>query len=337
MLGPLRRERVQRLVLAIDVGGTKMATGIVDAAGTVAGFVEVPTPAADAETIFGQLRAAIARTLDASGVPVSGLEGVGVGCGGPMRYPEGRVSPLNIPGWRDFPLRARLEEALGRPVVVDNDAKAMALGEHWRGAGRGARCLLGMVVSTGVGGGIVVEGRLLHGARGNAGHVGHVIVAPNGPRCACGARGCLEAVASGPSIARAAGRAIARGEPSALAGVAPLTAERVAAAARAGDALGQRLFTQAGRALGRGIASAAALLDLDRVVVGGGVSQVGPLLFDPLRAELARSARLDFTRDLVVVPARLGRQSGLVGAAALILHGDTATPLAHDGPGAPRE
>ena len=194
---------MQRLVLAIDVGGTKLATGIVDAAGAVAGYVELPTPAADAETIFGQLRAAIARSLDATGVPASRLEGVGVGCGGPMRYPEGRVSPLNIPGWRDFPLRARLAEALGCPVVVDNDAKAMALGEHWRGAGQGARCLLGMVVSTGVGGGIVVDGRLLHGAQGNAGHIGHVIVAPNGPRCPCGARGCVEAVASGPSIARA--------------------------------------------------------------------------------------------------------------------------------------
>jgi glucokinase len=236
-----------------------------------------------------------------------------------MRYPAGIVSPLNIPGWRDFPLRARLAAAYGLPVVVDNDAKAMALGEHWRGAGQGARYLLGMVVSTGVGGGIVVDGRLLHGAQGNAGHIGHVVVAPSGPRCACGARGCIEAVASGPSIVRAAQAALRRGTPSELADAAPLTAETVAAAARAGDSLAMALFVRAGRALGRGIASAAALVDLDRVVIGGGVSQAGSLLFDPLRAELARRARLDFTRGLAVLPAALGRQAGLVGAAALVL------------------
>jgi glucokinase len=312
-------------VLAVDVGGTKLATAVVDAAGAVAGHVEVPTPPADAETIFGALGAAIARSLAAAGAAPAGLAGIGVGCGGPMRYPQGIVSPLNIPGWRDFPLRARLAAAYGLPTVVDNDAKAMALGEYWRGAGQGCRALLGMVVSTGVGGGLVVEGRLLHGAQGNAGHVGHVIVAPSGPRCACGARGCVEAIASGPSIARAAAAALRRGQAPVMAG-GPLTAEAVAAAARAGDPLAGALFARAGRALGRGIASAAALVDLDRVVVGGGVSQAGALLFDPLRAELARRARLSFTRDLPVVPAALGRQAGLVGAAALILSAESSGP-----------
>jgi len=310
-------------VLAIDVGGTKLATAVVDATGAVAGHAEVPTPpSADAETIFRALETAIARSLAAAETPASALLGIGVGCGGPMRYPEGIVSPLNIPGWRDFPLRERLIAAYGLATVVDNDAKAMALGEHWRGAGQGARCLLGMIVSTGVGGGLVVDGRLLDGAHGNAGHVGHVIVAPRGPRCACGAQGCVEAIASGPSIARAAAAALAAGAPSSLGGVAPLTAETVAVAARAGDPLARALYRRAGRALGRGIASAAALVDLDRVVVGGGVSQAGALLFEPLRAELARRAHLAFTRDLVVRPAALGRQAGLVGAAALIFHGE---------------
>jgi glucokinase len=306
-------------VLGIDVGGTKMATGVVDAAGRVAGYVEVPTPAGDAETIFAALRAAIARTLTDAVLPAGRVDGIGVGCGGPMVYPGGLVSPLNIPGWRDFPLRDRLVTAYGCPVVVDNDAKALALGEYWRGAGQGARHLLGMVVSTGVGGGIVVDGRLVHGAHGNAGHIGHVIVAASGPRCACGAPGCLEAIASGPSIARAAQRALRRGRASALAGQRPLTAAAVAAAAQAGDRLANALFARAGRALGRGIASAAALLDLDRVVVGGGVSQAGSLLFDPLRAELARSGRLSFTRALSVVPAGLGRPAGVIGGAALLL------------------
>jgi glucokinase len=312
---------VERPVLAVDVGGTKMATGVVDPAGSVVGAVEVPTPAADGEELFAALRAAVDRSLAAAALTPAELAAIGVGCGGPMRYPEGEVSPLNIPGWRRFPLRARLAAAYDRPVVVDNDAKAMALGEHWRGAGQGARCLLGMVVSTGVGGGIVVAGRLLHGAHGNAGHVGHVVVEPGGPRCPCGARGCVEAIASGPSIVRLARAALARGAPSALRGRERLTAAEVAAAARAGDPLAVALFARAGRALGRGIASAAALLDLDRVVIGGGVSQVGPLLFAPLRAELDRRARLDFTRGLAVEPAGLGRLAGLVGAAALVLSG----------------
>jgi glucokinase len=310
---------VLRQVLAIDIGGTKLATAVVDETGAVAGHVEVPTPQADGEALFAALQAAIARTLAAAAVAPAALAGVGVGCGGPMEYPAGVVSPLNIPGWRAFPLRARLEALLDRPVVVDNDAKALALGEHWQGAGRGARCLLGMVVSTGVGGGVVVDGRLLHGAHGNAGHIGHVIVAPNGPRCGCGARGCLEAVAAGPALVRAAQRALQRGYPSELAAAAPLTAEALAAAARRGDPLAATLLVRAGRALGRAIASVAALLDLDRVVIGGGVSQAGPLLFTPLRAEFARRARLAFTRDVAVVPAALGRQAGLIGAAALVL------------------
>jgi glucokinase len=309
----------EALVLAVDVGGTKMAAGVVDRTGQVAGAVEVPTPAADAEGLFATLQTAITRSLTAAGVEPAAITAIGVGCGGPMQFPAGIVSPLNIPGWRDYPLRARLVEAYGCPVVVDNDAKAMALGEYWRGAGRGTRSFLGMVVSTGVGGGIVVEGALLHGARGNAGHVGHVIVEPGGPRCACGARGCVEAVASGPSIARLARAALDRGAQSVLRDYAAPTASDVADAARGGDALALALYARAGRALGRGIASATALLDLDRVAVGGGVSQAGSLLFEPLGAELARRARLSFARHVVVVPAELGRLAGLVGAAALVL------------------
>src|SRR5215217_7980741 len=245
---------MERRVLAVDVGGTKMATGVVDRAGRVEGAVEVPTPKADAEGLFAALQGAIGQSLAAVGLPPEEPAAIGVGCGGPMRYPAGEVSPLNIPGWRGFPLRERLAAAYGCPVVVDNDAKAMALGERWRGAGQGARCLLGMVVSTGVGGGIVVEGRLLHGAHGNAGHVGHVVIEPGGPRCPCGGRGCVEAIAAGPAIVRLATAALARGTPSALEGHAPLSATAVAAAARAGDPLAVALFARAGRALGRGIA-----------------------------------------------------------------------------------
>lgn len=299
------------LVLAIDIGGTKIATAIMDAAGIAVVQREIATPSrAPAEQLFEALIDLCSTILVEVGLETSALLGLGVGCAGPMRYPEGLVSPLNIPAWRDFPLRPRLEAWSGRPVVVDNDAKAYALGEYWIGGGTGAQAMLGIVVSTGVGGGIVVDGRLLHGAHGNAGHIGHVIAVPNGPRCACGARGCVEAIAKGPSLAR---RARQRGlRPP------PATAAEVAQRAYAGDPLARRLFDEAGFALGRGIAAAANLVDLDRVVIGGGVSRSAELFWPSLLEAYRSSARLDFARDLDIRVSELRVSASLAGAAALV-------------------
>ncbi len=311
----------RELVLAIDVGGTKLAAGVVRADGTLLSAEKVPSqPRDDSEGLYQTLLALCQRVLDQAGVARAALWAVGVGAGGPMEYPAGILSTLNLPAWRQrFPLRARLQETFQLPTVVDNDAKALALGEYWKGAGQGARCFLGMVASTGVGGGIVVEGRLIHGASGNAGHVGHINVWRNGPQCGCGSRGCVEAIASGTGIARRARLAIRRGVPTSLRG-AP-TAVEVAEAARAGDALARQLYRDAGWALGVGIASAAALLDLDRVVISGGVASNGPLLWDPLYAALRRTARLDFTRNVQVLPSTLGVQASLIGSAALVFLG----------------
>jgi glucokinase len=313
-----------RPVLALDIGGTKLAAGVVRPDGHTLVQDSAPTRAdGTAAALFGDLVALCDRVLGAVGVGPEELGGIGVGCGGPMVYPEGRVSPLNIPAWRDFPLRGALEERYGRPTLVDNDAKAFALGEHWLGAGRGARCLLGMVVSTGVGGGIVEDGRLIHGARGNAGHIGHVVAIPNGPPCECGARGCVEAVASGTGLGRRARRALARGVSADL--PARPTGADIVAAARRGDPLAGRLIAEAGLAVGRGVAAAASLLDVDRVVIGGGVALgARDLLLGPLRRELARQARLDFARDVPVVLSELGVSAALAGAAALILQDDRA-------------
>ncbi|WP_312888426.1 ROK family protein [Nonomuraea rhodomycinica] len=219
------------MILAIDVGGTKLAAGLVGHDGAVLAARRVATPqGADAETLWktlsglveslvapgalvsarGPLTGAFDGSVEFTG-PVEGVgavgfpgpvEGVGVGCGGPMRWPAGEVSPLNIPGWRGFPLRARLAERFpGVPVRLHNDAVCVAVAEHWRGAGQGTRDMLGMVVSTGVGGGLVLGGRLMDGGTGNAGHIGHVVVQPvDGPPCGCGGRGCLEAVARGPAL-----------------------------------------------------------------------------------------------------------------------------------------
>src|SRR4029077_9475210 len=176
------------------IGGTKLDVGIVDGDGRVRERRVGPTPhPTDAETLFAPLTAAV----DDLDVSAYGVHTVGVGCGGPMTRGGEAVSPLNIPAWRGFPLRARLADHCGLPVLVDNDAKALALGEGWTGAARGCDNYIGMVVSTGVGGGIVLDRCLLDGAEGNAGHIGHIIVEPRGHACACGSRGCLEAEASG--------------------------------------------------------------------------------------------------------------------------------------------
>ena len=274
--------------LAVDIGGTKLAAGIVDDNGTLLEHRRAPTQGGDAEALF----AVLAGLIDDLPVTDGSPGACGVGCGGPMAPGGERVSPLNIPAWRDFPLRDRVEAATGLPTVVDNDAKALALGEGWVGAAAGQRDFIAMVVSTGVGGGIVLDGRLLDGRAGNAGHIGHVIVEPEGRRCPCGAIGCLEAECSGPSIAAATGRPPEKATLE--------TRERT------------------GRLVGRAVASVANLLDLPLSVVGGGVALgFGDPFFTAAQAELDRSCRLDFSRGARVVPAGLGPDGPLIGAAAL--------------------
>src|SRR5690242_16936583 len=185
-----------------------MAAAIITLDGRLLTSGRVQTiPTTDPELLFSNLQSLCTSLL---GGERPGA--IGVGCGGPMLYPQGLVSPLNIPAWRGFPLKDRLSAAFDLPTIVDNDAKALALGERWRGAGHGSDNMLGMVVSTGVGGGIILDGRLLHGQGGNAGHIGHIITWPDGPLCGCGARGCVEAVASGTGLTRRLNDALASQE-----------------------------------------------------------------------------------------------------------------------------
>ena len=276
-------------ILAVDIGGTKMAAAVVDRAGSPRAAAAVPTVGADAEALFEALCGLVGSVLESSGSrPVA----VGVGCGGPMAAGGRTVSPINIPAWVEFPLGDRLGDHLGLPVWVDNDAKALALGEGWRGAARGHRDYLAMVVSTGVGGGIVLDGRLLDGAAGNAGHIGHVIVEPDGHACGCGARGCLEAEASGTAIARITGRPAAEAD----------------GARRA----------RTGTLVGRAVASVANLLDLRLACVAGSVALgFGEAFFAAAQEELDRSCRLRFSEGARIVPGGLGAHGPLVGAAAV--------------------
>lgn len=294
--------------LAIDIGGTKIAAGLVDDDGTLVHQAKRPTPDGDAEAIWAVVESLVAESLSTAGGAVGG---VGIASAGPIDVPAGTVSPINITEWQHFPIVDRVAAMVDAPVRLGGDGLCMAMGERWRGAGRDAEFLLGMVVSTGVGGGLVLDGAPYDGRTGNAGHVGHVVVDPEGRPCACGGRGCVETIAGGPRMAQWA-REQGWNAP------VDADAKELADAAAAGDAVALQAFTRGATAVAAMIASVGAVCDLDLVVIGGGVAKAGALLFDPLRAALDTYAGLDFIRDLRVVPAELGGDAGLVGAAALV-------------------
>ncbi|MEO3760934.1 ROK family protein [Mycobacterium sp. B14F4] len=291
--------------LAIDIGGTKIAAGLVDDDGTLVHHAKLPTPDGDAESVWAVVDSLVTEALATAGGRV---RGVGIASAGPIDLPAGTVSPINIAEWQHFPIVERVSFAVGAPVRLAGDGLCMALGERWRGAGRGAQFLLGMVVSTGVGGGLVLDGAPYDGRTGNAGHVGHVVVDPDGSLCTCGGHGCVETIASGPRMTQ-----WARTQ-----GWSGADARELADAAAAGDAIALRAFERGATAVAAMIASVAAVCDLDRVVIGGGVAKAGALLFDPVREKLASYAGLDFIRGVQVLPAELGGDAGLVGAAALL-------------------
>jgi glucokinase len=272
--------------LAVDIGGTKLAAGIVSIDGDLELREQVPTPSTGVWDVLALL---VGRVLDqASQRPSS----CGVGVGGPMTPGGETVSTLLIPEWRGFPLRERLQRLTGLDVHVANDAQALLLGEVWRGALRGERDALAMVVSTGVGGGVLSDGRLVRGRLGNAGHIGHVVVVEDGRPCACGSRGCLEAHASGTAIRAITGRD-------------PRLASR-------------DMRRDTGRLVGRALASVGAMFDLRRAVIGGSVALgFGEDFFAGCREELVERCGLEFIVGFEVGPVGLGDAAPLIGAGAV--------------------
>ncbi|MGW1165859.1 ROK family protein [Streptomyces sp. NPDC001153] len=302
------------LVAALDIGGTKIAGALVDGDGRILARAQRGTPAQqDGDTVMR----AVAEVLDdLAGSPLWERAGaIGIGSAGPVDASAGTVSPVNVPGWRDFPLVERVRAATGGlPVELIGDGVAITAAEHWQGAARGHDNALCMVVSTGVGGGLVLNGRLHPGPTGNAGHIGHISVDLDGDPCPCGSRGCVERIASGPNIAR---RALDQGWRPGPDG--DTSAAAVAAAAREGDPVAVASFERAAQALAAGIAATATLVEIDIAVIGGGVGNAGDILFTPLRKALTDYATLSFVQRLRVVPAQMGTDAGLVGAAAAAL------------------
>ena len=272
--------------LAIDIGGTKLAVGVVSRSGELLSQMQTPTPVND---VWGALKNLIDAQMLQTNVR---LEACGVGCGGPMTLGGESVSPLNIADWRGFGLRSAVESATGLKTYIANDAQALVLGEVWCGSAVGVSDVIGMVVSTGVGGGIISNNKLLTGRLGNAGHIGHVIVEPDGRLCECGAYGCLEAHVSGKSIQAMTGK------PS--------------------EHATNEVRIEAGKLVGRALVYVGALMDLQLCVIGGSVALgFGAPFFAAVQHEIDRSARLEFIRGLKVLPVGLGDSAPLIGAASL--------------------
>ena len=308
-------------VLAIDIGGTKVAAGIVDTEGRILARGEVPTFAAEGlEPVLGRIAGLGRDLLSRPEVADVSIHRVGVGCAGPVDLKAGIVfNPPNLPGWTRVPLMDRLRHELDLPVVLENDANAAALGEFRYGAGRGARSIVYMTVSTGIGGGIILEGKIWHGLKDAAGEIGHMTVCPDGPLCGCGNRGCLEAMSSGTSIARRAREMLAAGRQSELSQVAYPTSADVVRLAQKGDPVASEIWDQAVRYLGIGVAAVITILAPERVVIGGGVTRAGDFLFASLREHARERVKLVPVESVPILSATLGPDVGILGAAAVAM------------------
>lgn len=313
-----------RAALAIDLGGTELRAAVVEATGRVAAFAATPTDAQGGpDAVIAQMVALLGEVRGEA--PEVEILGLGVGAPGPLDPDAGIVVDApTLLGWRNVPLTSILSERLGLAVQLENDANAAALGEWHFGAGRGTQSMVFITVSTGVGGGVIVDGHLLHGRRGLAGEIGHMAVSEQPVRCSCGGLGCWEAFASGTALAREASQLVASGgapEIGRLAGSDPVTGKHVAEAARQGDAPALKLLDEEARWLGVGLTNLLHLYSPERLILGGGVGSLLPMMQTRIESTIRERAMSAF-REVPVVAAALGRNAGLVGAASLMLQGD---------------
>ncbi|MEO7124178.1 MAG: ROK family protein [Lacisediminihabitans sp.] len=298
------------IALAVDMGGTKVEAAVVDDTGSVLAETRFRAPTGPGRS-SEELAASVTSVVDqaVAALPAGArLDGVGIGSAGPLVEAEGLVSPLNLPVWRGFPLRELVASRVDAPVSLRMDGICITLAEHWVGAARGYNNVMGMIVSTGIGGGLILHGNTVSGPTGNAGHIGHVEVAGFTDPCPCGGIGCVEAIASGPMTVAWARRQ----------GWAGMTGEELSASFDAGDPIAAAAVERSGRAIGQAIASATSLVDLEVVAIGGGFSHVTPTLFNHIRTAIATRKQFGFVTKVKVVPSGLSSDGPLIGAAALI-------------------
>lgn len=322
-----------KLVAAVDLGGTKIRSIVADEIGRILGVDQRPTEAAEGqaaviERIVGSIEAAVGE----AGVRVADLVAVGVSVPGPVDFERGiLLEGPNLPGWHNVPLGAILRERLGPPAYLENDANAAAVGEHRFGAGLGTSEMIYLTISTGIGGGLILNGTLYRGVDGTAGELGHVVLDERGPLHTCGMRGCLEVLASGTAIARMAREAVEAGKSEALRQAADqgeLTAREVQAAAEAGDGAAREILARAAHYLALGLANYVNIFNPQLFVIGGGAAHIRELFVEPAFAE---ARRLAFARPAATarwLPAALDADSGALGMAALALDGAESCPSA---------
>jgi glucokinase len=319
-----------RYVFGVDLGGTKISVGAMTAdGGRRLELHSQPTLAAEgADAVVGRIASMIetvmAQAMAETGATRDDFLGIGIGSPGPIDREAGLVITTPNLGWHDFPLRDRVASDVGLRATLDNDANCATLGEWWIGAARGARNVVGLTIGTGIGGGLILDGKLYHGSSDAAGEVGHTTIEAAGRRCRCGNYGCLEAYASGPAIADRAREALAGGEDSLLTTMIggrleQLTAQHVYEASAKGDDVAREVVRDTARYIGIGVANLLNIFNPDVVVLAGGVAQAGEDLFGPLRAEVRRRAFKPAVEACRIVPGALGGAAGVVGAVATFL------------------
>jgi len=309
-------------VLAIDLGGTKIAAALISPDNRVTDRAHSPTLAVeDLQPVLSQIFAIIDRLLPQGTADPAQLGGIAIAAAGAIDTDKGLItSSPNLPGWLDVPLRDIVSKRYGADTCLLNDANAAALAEHRLGAGRSTANLIYLTVSTGIGGGIIINGELYSGTSGCAGELGHMTIDANGPECSCGNRGCLEALASGTAVASEAKRRIKEGEPSLLTDIVSgdlegITAEKVATAAHSSDRLALEVISRAAGYLGAGMVSLVNIFNPEVIIVGGGLSKMGELLLKPAREMVKQRAFPLCAGAVRIVTAELGDDSGLLGAA----------------------
>lgn len=316
-----------RMIIGVDLGGTNIVVGAMTEDGSASYAIRSePTRSEEgADAVIARMaqmvEQAMADTMHETGITRDAFWGMGIGAPGPMDRDAGIVLVAPNLKWQNVPLRERMTALTGLPAKLDNDANCATYGEWWQGAARGARHVIGVTIGTGIGGGLVIDGRLYHGASDVAGEIGHMTIDQTGRRCGCGNYGCLEAYASGPAIAERAREALAYDQTSLLPALVDgdltsITAQTVYQAASQGDAIAREVVRDTARFLGTGIASLLNVINPDVVVIAGGVTQAGDALFEPLRAEVRRRAFRPAVEACRIVPGELPGTAGVVGAAA---------------------
>ncbi len=315
---------MQSCLVGIDLGGTFIKTALVSRDGAIIQKVEVPTEGEKGpDGVIANICRSVEIAVDSCGMPIKAVQAIGIGSPGPINTRDGIVCrAINIPGWLHIRLRDRVSQVFGIPANLENDANAAAYGEYWKGAGKGSRIMVAYTLGTGVGGGIIIHGKLLRGTSDVAGELGHIPIIPDGDLCSCGAHGCLEAYASATAVVKRTGRRLDAGEPSILSDWIArgqiLTSRLVDEARLAGDALAADIMRETGVFLGVGITGIVNAVNPDIVVVGGGMMKAGEVILIPAREEVVKRVFPELSAHLKIVPAALGNDAGVIGSAGLL-------------------